>query len=447
MMPTVEEICVKDIITIDINQTLEHTIKIMAKSNIRNILILSNTSNDENIYYMLTTKDIIDLKLQNISIQTKLFELKLRKIRQLDAKINILEILNHATLDTDYMVVMSNYKLIGIISQTDIINNIDPKILMEKQTVGNLMLQYTVITIYENETTIHATKLMNEQHIDSIVVLDQDNKPVGIFTTKDFLNIIHLDCDLNMPVKTFMSSPIQTTPYDTTISDALEFIRQKRFKRLVITNVQGKIAGIVTQSELLRIVNNKWMDIIKEKGSELSKINEELITKTNQLERKASTDFLTKLYNRSKFDSMVNYEIHQVKRYSSRNLSLLLIDIDDFKYVNDNYGHDVGDKILQEIAHIITISSRQSDVAARWGGEEFVLSLPETNIEQAMLVAQKIRLTVQNHKFVQDLHITCSVGISMFHTTDSYQTLFKRVDEALYKAKNSGKNRVELENI
>ncbi len=447
MMPTVEEICIKDIVTININQTIEHAITIMAKSNIRNILVWTDDKTIDNKYNMFTTKDIIELKLQNISMQTKLSELELRVIRKIDAKVNIIEILNQATMDNDYMVVMSNNKLIGILSQTDIVNNIDPKLLMEKQTIGRLMAQYSAITIYEDEATMNATRLMSEKYTDSIIVLGKDNKPNGIFTTKDFLNILHLDADLSHPVKNFMSTPIETTSYDTTIYDALEFVRKKQFKRLVVVDANDETIGVVTQSELLRLVNNKWMDIIKEKGNELSKINEELINKTAQLEMQASTDFLTKLYNRSKFDSMVNYEIHQVQRYSNRNLSLILLDIDDFKYINDNYGHDVGDSILQEIAKIITISSRKSDIAARWGGEEFILMLPETNIEQALLVAQKIRSTIQNHEFVKRLKITCSLGVSQFQTTDIYTQLFKRADGALYKAKNNGKNRVELEDI
>ncbi len=446
MMPTVEEICIRNIITINIDQTLENAIKLMAKSNIRNILVVT-TDSEQNIYYMLTTQDIIELKIENISIQTKLSKLELQKIRQIDAKINILEILNHANIDNDYMAVISKNNLIGIISQTDIINNIDPQILMERQTVSTLMIQYTAVTVYENETTMHSVTLMNQKHIDSVIVLDKDSKPIGIFTTKDFLNLIHLDCDLSLPVKKFMSSPIQTITQDTTISKALEFIRKKQFKRLIIVDNKNVIIGVITQTELLRLVNNKWMNIIKEKGNELSKINEKLIEKTAQLETKASTDFLTKLYNRNKFDSMVSYEIHQVTRYTERNLSLLLMDIDDFKYINDNYGHNVGDGILQEMAHILKISSRQSDITARWGGEEFVMMLPETHIEQAILVAEKIRSTIENHQFTKMLKVTCSLGVAQFRTTDNYTNLFKRVDEALYKAKNTGKNRVELESL
>ncbi len=230
MIPIVEEICVKEIVTINIEQTLEHTVTLMAKSNIRNILVISDT--DDNIYHMFTTKDLIELKLQNISMQTKLSQLKLRVIRQIDAKVSVIEILNQTTVDNDYMIVMSNNKLIGILSQTDIINNIDPKILMKKQTIGNIMLQYSAITVYEDETTIGATKLMSEKHIDSIVVIDQDNKLKGIFTTKDFLNFIYLDCDLSKSVKNFMSVPLQTISYDTTIFDALEFIRKNNLNDL-----------------------------------------------------------------------------------------------------------------------------------------------------------------------------------------------------------------------
>jgi diguanylate cyclase (GGDEF)-like protein len=99
------------------------------------------------------------------------------------------------------------------------------------------------------------------------------------------------------------------------------------------------------------------------------------------------------------------------------------------------------------MAKIIKLSVRESDVACRWGGEEFAVALSETNIEDAILVAQKIRITIENHVFINDLKITCSIGVSQFHTSDEYQNLFKRADDALYKAKNNGKNRVEIERI
>ena len=244
-----------------------------------------------------------------------------------------------------------------------------------------------------------------------------------------------------------MSSPLQTLSSNVKIYEALDFIKIKHFKRIVVTNEFGKISGVITQAELLRLINNKWMELIKDRGTELSLINKKLMQKTSILEESASTDFLTKLYNRRKFDSLITYEIEQIKRYHHGNLCMILLDIDNFKIVNDTHGHDTGDEILKEIGSIIKSSSRNTDIASRWGGEEFALSLSHTNIEEALLVAQKIRISIENFKFINNLSITCSFGISQFRTSDNYHSLFKRADTALYEAKNTGKNKVVIERL
>ena len=413
MMPTVEEICIKDIVTIDINSSIEQAIKKMADSNVRSVLILTKDSKD---YYILTTNDAIEYKIQNISLNTKLKDMVLNRVQTVDARVNILEVINESEHCDQYLVVLDKGNIIGILSQTDIINNIDPQILMQRQTIGNLILQYSAITVYEDEATVNAIKLMKFRHVDSVIIMNTDHEAQGIFTTKDFLNIMHKDSDLNKPIKTYMSSPLMTVSSDIKIFEALQFIREKHFKRIVVTDEKGKIAGVITQNELLRIVNNKWLELIKEKGHELSIINEKLIQKAQSLEKKASTDFLTQLYNRRKFDALIEYELKQIKRYEDREMCLLLLDIDGFKYINDTYGHDMGDKILQEIAKIIKFSLRNSDTACRWGGEEFAIALSETNIEDGFLVAEKLRITIENHTFVDSLRLTCSFGVPNFIT-------------------------------
>lgn len=444
MIPTVAEICVRDIVTVGIDSTIENAVKKMAQANVRSVLVLGADCSD---YYIITTNDAIEFKIQNLPMDTKLSSIVLNRAFQVDSKISILEIMNQENNDNDYMVVVNENRIIGILSQTDIINNIDPQVLIKKQTIGNIMLQYSAVTVYENETTVNVIKLMKFKHVDSVIIVDNDQFPLGIFTTKDFLNIMHDNTDLFIPIKNYMNSPLQSVHHDVKIFEALEFIREKRFKRLVVTDDDGKLKGVITQSELLRLVNNKWMEIIKQKGDELSKINQKLLEKTVSLEEKASTDFLTKLYNRRKFDDIMEYEVNQVKRYKDRDLCVLLLDIDGFKYINDTYGHDIGDKILQDIARILKISSRQSDVVCRWGGEEFAIALSETNLENALIVSEKIRITIEHHTFTNDLRLTCSFGISQYHTNDTYSSLFKRADEALYKAKNTGKNKVVIEHL
>lgn len=446
MMPTIEEIAVKTIVSIEIEKPLKEAIQKMASSNHRNIVVIENKDNHKT-FYLLTISDLIEYKLCNINEDVLLKELKLEKAKVLSKDLNILNVLNEVDSTDKYMVIVENHELIGILSYSDIINNIDPKILMKKQTIGALILQYKATTTYENTSTIQAIRLMKDNNSDSIIIIDDNHKAIGIFTTKDFINLIHVNANLNTPINKYMTSPVNTLCEYSTISEAIDFIRDKHFKRIVVTNENDEITGILTQKELLRIIYNKWIDFIKEEGNRISKMNEELLSKATQLEEKASFDFLTKLYNRRKFNSFLEYEISKANRYKDQHLSLLLVDIDYFKNVNDTYGHLVGDNILQEVSKILTICSRDTDIVARWGGEEFVLMLPQTNVEQAFLVGEKLRATIEKHKFDDVKHITCSIGVSQFHKNEDKDILFKRVDAALYKAKNSGRNRVEMEQI
>lgn len=447
MLPTIEEIAVKTIVSIDINAPLKDAINKMASSNHRNIVVVDESNENHKSFYLLTILDLIEYKLSNIDENILLKNLNLTKAKVLKRDTNILNVLNEVETTDKYMVIVDDNELIGILSYTDIINNIDPKILMKKQTIATLILQYKATTTYENTSTIQAIRLMRDNNSDSIIMINDEHKAIGIFTTKDFINLINLNASLQEPISKYMTKPVYTLSENSTISEAIDFIRDKHFKRIVVTNENDEITGILTQKELLRIIYNKWIDFIKEEGDRISKMNEELLSKANKLEEKASFDFLTKLYNRRKFNSFLEYEISKANRYKEQHLSLMLVDIDYFKNVNDTFGHLVGDNILQEVSKILTICSRDTDIVARWGGEEFVLMLPQTNIEQAYLVAQKLRATIEKHKFDDVKHITCSIGVSQFHKDEDKDTLFKRVDEALYKAKKSGRNRVEIEHI
>lgn len=444
MMPTVFDICTKKIISIEITASISDAVQLMTKQNVRSVLITNYETND---YFIFTTSDAIEYKIKNLSLTTRLLDLDLQKVEVLDANISILEVTNASQLNSEYFIILDNKKVVGILSQTDIINNIDPQMLLQKKSISSIMLQYTVQTIYQNEATLNAIKIMKDKDIDSVIVTNDDAQPLGIFTTKDFLNIVSETVDLTLPIKTYMSSPLETVSKDVKIFEALEFIRRKGFKRLIVTDEEKRISGVITQKELLRLINNKWMELIRERGLKLSKMNDELVKKSTLLEETASKDFLTTLYNRRKFDALLQYEIEQIKRYNRGKLSLVIIDIDNFKTINDTYGHDTGDAILKEIAMILKKLSRSSDVASRWGGEEFAVTLTQTAIDDALFVAEKFRVSIENYLFTKDLKITCSFGISQFRTSDTANDLFKRADEALYEAKNTGKNKVALERL
>ncbi|MGH9868409.1 MAG: diguanylate cyclase [Candidatus Polarisedimenticolia bacterium] len=165
--------------------------------------------------------------------------------------------------------------------------------------------------------------------------------------------------------------------------------------------------------------------------------------------RSAITDHLTGLFNRGHFDECLRKELNRCRRYG-QSASLLMIDLDDFKGVNDLHGHAAGDTVLRDVGRLLVHRVREIDVAARYGGEEFAVILPETRRTSAFVVAERIRSEVDRHFKRKGLgnadgRLTLSGGISSFpEDADSAETLLERADEALYRAKRDGKNKVAI---
>ncbi len=153
---------------------------------------------------------------------------------------------------------------------------------------------------------------------------------------------------------------------------------------------------------------------------------------------------LTRLGNRSLFDQTIQREIHLAKRHHST-FALLLLDIDNFKRINDEYGHLAGDAILREMGNVLQQQKRNSDHAFRYGGEEFAIILNQSSKMGAAQVAERIRAQIEHHEFMfqsTQFHITVSMGLTHYQSTDNIEKLFQRADSALYEAKDSGKNRI-----
>lgn len=159
----------------------------------------------------------------------------------------------------------------------------------------------------------------------------------------------------------------------------------------------------------------------------------------------AFEDRLTGAASRLKFDESLKDLIHISSRFEEHKFCLIILDIDNFKSVNDTYGHDYGDVVLIEVAKVIKNNIRQSDTFARWGGEEFVILLPLVELESAIVFTEKIRELICKIKFEKLDRITCSFGLVEFDINDDEKTILKRADEYLYKAKKSGKNKVVYE--
>ncbi|NVJ51693.1 MAG: diguanylate cyclase [Gammaproteobacteria bacterium] len=166
-----------------------------------------------------------------------------------------------------------------------------------------------------------------------------------------------------------------------------------------------------------------------------------------QLYQEATIDGLTNIFNRQHTYQLAAQAIEKTQRYQ-HSLSVLLLDIDHFKQVNDNFGHPVGDKVLGKLADIIGQDVRSTDIFGRVGGEEFFILLPEENIESAKIFAERVRLHIEQTDWSDtglEGPLTISIGVASF-ANDNLESLIAKADQALYQAKRKGRNRVEIVN-
>lgn len=171
----------------------------------------------------------------------------------------------------------------------------------------------------------------------------------------------------------------------------------------------------------------------------------ELVETQQQLAHLSQTDELTGVSNRLFFNKVLSQELTRFRRYQTP-MCLLMLDVDYFKTINDENGHDVGDAVLQELAKLIQSGLRSSDLLCRYGGEEFVIMLLETNMDDAKEITDRLHEMVASYEFsaIPDLHLTCSFGLTCFQSNDTENSVLKRADQALYEAKNAGRNQVKF---
>ncbi len=189
---------------------------------------------------------------------------------------------------------------------------------------------------------------------------------------------------------------------------------------------------------------------VNDRTAELSNTNQQLKDEIEnrklseiELVRLATTDPLTSLTNRRKFEECFIRENEREKRYSA-GLSLIFCDVDRFKKINDTYGHEVGDRVLKKVAQVLQNGIRVNDTAARWGGEEFVLLVSNSTAESGRALAESLRQKIFEAEGMPIDTISASFGVTNVHEDDVLDTVIKRADEALYLAKDNGRNRVEV---
>jgi diguanylate cyclase (GGDEF)-like protein/PAS domain S-box-containing protein len=279
--------------------------------------------------------------------------------------------------------------------------------------------------------------MKGNQHLADIFGYDNPEEMIGLN-----LKNIHLS---EKNFIEFGQTYFQSLIYKESLN--IEYQFRKKDGSSVWCEVSGKaldhnIPADLSQGILWTLNNISQRKILEENLNERTK---EIENKNTQLKELAAKDHLTGLYNRSKIDEVLEYLIKRANRHHTA-FGVIMVDIDYFKVVNDKYGHQVGDSVLCEFANLLTHASRETDIVGRWGGEEFLIVVENTNEDGIVKLAEKLRVIVEANEFAFINKKTASFGVTVYHAGDKINSLINRADKALYEAKNSGRNQVVIKN-
>ncbi len=436
--PSVSDIASTSVICVDTTSSIANALNIMLEHNHSNLVVI-----DKNCFRILTITDILNIQNNNLNIL--LSELHLSEIPIITKDKNVLDTLAYLNRSEAFIsVINENGTFYGLITQSDITSNIDPDTLMDNyKLIDFLKLSRRVKWIRKQTITSALFKEMTKKSFDIVMVVE-DRKPIGILTTRDIMKLIRDNCNQEVAVSNYMSSPVETIDEDASIKESLEFLKKNHHKRVVVVDNKGYLSDVISQQELISLSYSRWTILMKKYQEELNEINNMLEDKNNEYKIMASTDPLTGLYNRYKFSELFDSSYISMQQ-SHNDLSIILLDIDFFKHINDTYGHNMGDQVLIQVTHVLLRSLRNIDIVCRWGGEEFIVLLPSASLANAFVIAEKLRISIETIKIDTASSVTASFGVSQVLESDDMRDTIYRADKALYLAKHSGRNCVKTE--
>ncbi|MDD2781598.1 diguanylate cyclase [Sulfuricurvum sp.] len=433
--PTLGLIATTNVITASIHHTIQDALNKMDFHNHRSIVVVNQT-----LHHIISTKDMIRLKLEGVPFSTPLSLLSLRLLPMIDKESNIVNALNLTNeIDEHICVCNADGSLYGLVTNSDILASVDPQVILDSLQIATIFEKKYGYKSFSPDTSMDEILDFMKDSLSDCVILQEKGEAVGILTSKDVLRFIGDGRQETIKVSAIMSSPVETLNQKASINEGLEYLRKRSFKRIVVTDDDGHVTGIVTQQDLISRTYLKWSQLMQDHFKQFEEITQVLQQKNKHLTQLATKDLLTEIHNRHMFMELFAKELSQLKR-ESKKLALVMMDLDHFKQINDKHGHNIGDFVLKHFASLVSTSVREGDLFARWGGEEFVLLLRNAGCEEGYGVAEKIRFLLETKKFEGVGQVTCSIGITEVMDSDTLSSAIERADGAMYAAKDAGRN-------
>lgn len=437
--PTLGIIATTDVVSVDIHASISEALQKMHRHNHRSVVVINGP-----LHHIITSKDLIRLKMERVDFSSPLSQIELRTLPMLDKESNVINVLNLNTdMDEHICVCNEDGSLYGLVTNSDIVASVDPQVVLESLQLATIFDKKYGYKTFDAKTPMDEVLAYMRDAPADCVIIEKESKAVGIITSKDILKFIDGDRCHEVEAGSVMSAPIETMASTASINDALDFIKRKHYKRIVVVDEQGEIMGVISQQDLISRTYLKWSQLVNEHFHQFEELNTILHQKNKHLAKLATRDALTGANNRHMFAEHYAKESAAAKRYKNQ-LSLVMMDLDHFKKINDTYGHNIGDYVLKTFASIVMKTIREADIFARWGGEEFVLLLKNIGCDEAFGVAEKIRKEVEAYVFDEAERVTCSIGICEIMEGEELEAAVQRADSALYESKRRGRNQTCL---
>ena len=316
------------------------------------------------------------------------------------------------------------------------------------QSAEHFTKSLRVLLVEDNDAARKAMTDLLNNFFDNIITAEDGAVGLQKFKSGNFDLIV---TDINMPNMNGLEMIKEMRKHNATIPIIIltAFQEPKYLLESIKYSIDAYIVKPINLEELQKTINkiSETLHSFK-KNRDYEKHLKTLVSlKTQELQELSNRDPMTNLYNRRYFNDIANTLLKLAKRHDE-DLAVLMIDIDRFKVINDNYGHLTGDEVLKTTANLLLNATRESDITIRFGGEEFVLLLPNTNLQGAIAIAQKIRISIEKQEIQTKkediIKYTLSIGIAQYDSSSDkdIDDIIHRSDEALYEAKRSGRNKV-----